>query len=628
MQELERLKQLIDSYDEAYYNQEQSLVSDEEYDAIKHRYLELTGQEEYDYVPGAIENGTKVKHSYHVSSLAKVKIVEQDKLRAELERLWPVCIQPKLDGCTLVDYPDDSLITRGNGEFGESKTHLRKYIKGLGKSLAHPVRMEALMFKSDFERINKALEDEGKDLLKNARNGLSGMLNRKDAEPDGVTVIAYHVNSGAPVQEQLDELKANGWRVVDTYIPETIDDAMEYINSFDRDALEYDIDGLVVKHLGDKDFGETGHHPKNAVAVKFVAEEKWTELKQVVWQVGRTGKVVPVAEFETIDLMGSDVSRATLHNEAYINALGLHEIRCDKYHSTYVKITKANDIIPAVIEVKHETLEGAPSGGYYSKHILTPTICPDCEMPLEKVNDQIYCRNEHCKERLIAQATHLVSRNALDIRGLSEETIRKMYDLYRPFDYTFPLQYTKDMLLELEGFADKSATKLAKELETKCKEVPMSRFLIAAGIPLLGKTASKQIAKIFKDVNELAEDLDNGGPKMLAINGIGKEIVTSIEAHRDRLASLYDTIGVITSEYEEPKEKRADQKTFVITGTLEKPRKYYQDLIESAGHKCSGSVSKKTFAVLVGEDAGSKETKARELGITMITTEEELKSLF
>lgn len=636
---IEQIKKLLDQYDHAYYVGKEALVSDAEYDALKAKYHELTQTEEYDYVPGG-SSFDKVEHTAPILSLDKVKITDEDRLRSEIERLGGkvgVIIEPKFDGLTIVRYPDGKCVTRGNGQIGEDVSNNCKNIKGLQFESNYPVRTEVLMPKSEFEKINNERIKEGLEPFKNPRNAASGMLRNLDSSKvKGLIAYAYDV-IGYDLSETMmlsmmtkDEemLTTPFWHFKD------VDEAITFIKSFDRDALNYEIDGLVIKsnhaHSLEK-FGMTGHHPKNAIAVKFVADEKWTKLTKIVWQVGRTGKVVPVAEFEPIDLMGSIVSRATLHNEAYIKALGLD---VDPFRKE-ICITKANDIIPAVINTRPDGLVHTCDLTYLN----IPCTCPICGEALEKVNDQLFCVNDICKEKLIAKAVHMVSRDALDIRGLSEETIRKMYDAYNKYtqieDTTFCLGWAvEDLINDIDGFAEKSAEKLVKEMKQKCKSITLSKFLIACGIPLVGRTASKAIAKRFKTLEDLGKDLfTNKGAVLLSIDGIGKEIYQSLKDNftnetvplLNELTAVYET--EIVSEYVEQQAKPDNQLVFVITGTLEKPRKYYQELIENAGHKVAGSVSKKTSYVLAGEEAGSKLDKAKTLGVQIITTEQELKEL-
>ena len=245
MNRIDQLNTLLEKYDEAYYNQEQSLISDQEYDTLKEEYLSLGGK---DFVSGTILNGNKIQHTFHVSSLEKVKASETDKLREMLTKLFPVTIQPKLDGLTLVQYADH-IVTRGNGEIGECKDDKKPYINGIGDFFGLPVRGEALMLKSDFEKINQELINEGKEPFSNTRNAISGMLNRKNIIPKGITYFAYYVHGINNPLEQLQTLKEHGYNVIESYVPTSVDEAINYLDNFDKTSLPNDIDGLVVKSL-------------------------------------------------------------------------------------------------------------------------------------------------------------------------------------------------------------------------------------------------------------------------------------------------------------------------------------------------------------------------------------------
>ena len=629
----EELKELLLQYEEAYYNREEELVTDEEYNALVKKYLELTGQDEYNFVPGKIEQGKRIKHPYPIISLAKVQITDKETIRKELERLWPVSIQWKLDGATLMFYNNDNhktSISRGDGEYGEDKTEYIPYIKNVGDiPINSSVRCEAVITKQDFKAINGRLILKGEEPFKNARNALSGMLNRKitkDNFPEGISVIAYNMNGHTNGdKEELELLKKNGWNIVPTYYPESIEDAIKYIKEFDfnNKDITVDIDGLVVKHVGTKDFGSTEHHPLNAFAVKPETPKIWTRLKHVEWSVGKTGLVVPTAIFKSIDILGSTVSRATLHNIAYIKAL---EIDKYIYPDTTVQVTKANMITPAIVGYQRHNKDFNIGTKNVIGRIVIPTKCPECGSELVKVKDQLYCRNNSCKEKIIAQAINMVNRNGLDIIGLSEETIRKMYDLKIKDNstFTFCLNWSKKELLLIDGYAEKSANNLLKEYE-KLKCIKFSKFLYSCNIPLLGKKASKLIANNFKTLEEFYTDIkDNNGEKLLTIDGCGPTLYNSIKDNLNNIDNLIVYINQLEYQYEEPKIKKENQLTFVITGSLEQPRKYYQDLIENAGHKLSGSVSKKTNYVVCEEkdSNSSKIKKAKELNIQIINIKE------
>lgn len=626
----EELKKLLELYENAYYETDEEMVSDQEYDAIKEEYLAAIGQDEYDFVPGG-SLFSKFVHKQPILSLNKVNIVDEEKLKKELLTLMEddgIVIEPKFDGLTIIRHSDGKCVTRGDGLIGDDVTNNCKDIPGLVDITSeYDIRAEIMMLKSTFEKINKQREDDGLQLFKNPRNAAAGMLRNKDASKvQGLVACVYDcIGYEGSQLEMLEEMASMS--VTPYWYFNDVDEAMDFIKSFDRDEYDFEMDGLVVKaNCKDslKKFGVTGHHPKNAIAVKFVAEKKWARLKDIVWSVGKSGKVVPVAEFEPIELMGSTVSRATLHNKAYINAVDLTINPFKKE----VLVTKANDIIPAILDSRNSS-EISTS----DIHVLDiPEMCPVCNTKLELIVDQLFCRNEFCEEKVIFQAVHMASKAGLDINGLSEETIRKMYHVLvndGSIDFTFPLLFlSEDAFKEIDGFAQKSSKKMIAEITKKTDVVPMSNFLIASGIHLMGKTASRLIAKNFNTLEEIEADLfDNDCKKLNSLEGIGTEIIGSMKANWSKTKLLKNHVSTIKSEYKEAKKMDKEQLTFVITGTLAQKRSYYEDLIVNAGHKTSGSVSKKTSYLLAGEDAGSKLEKANSLGIKIINAEELLELL-
>ena len=611
MLDKEVVRKLIQTYDDAYYNQNISLISDAEYDMLK----KLLNPEDERVAGNALLN--RVKHVAPILSLDKVKITEEKLLRDHIKRLWPISIEPKLDGLTLVIYPDGTCLTRGDGEYGEDVSKNIKFKKGALLNL--PIRGEVVVTKENFMALNKLREKNGEELFKNPRNCASGILRQKnDAKYlEYLSFIVYDIIAGSHMNNaHIELLKRDGWQTVESYKPETIEQALEYIYNYDKESYICDLDGLVIKHIGHKTYGQTKHHPNDAIAVKFVSEEKWTTLLDIHFQVGRTGKIVPVAEFEPIGLMGSTVTRATLHNIGYIKALGLDKDTFNKE----VCVTKANDIIPAIINTRF-TENRKPH-----TDLIIPIICPVCGTPIITIENQQFCPNKSCKEKIIYEAVHLASRKALDIEGLSEETIRKMYNQLDPsiqYDFTFPFLFTKDMILKLEGFADMSATKLYKTIQKARQKVALSKFLVACNIPLLGASKAQLVAVAFDTLEEIEKDLANKAEVLYSIPTVGDELIQNMKTFWYRTKSLSTYITTIVSEKKQNSLK-ADYKTFVITGTLENPRSYYVDIIEKAGHKVSNSVSKKTYALLAGEEAGSKLKKALDLQLPILRSEKEL----
>lgn len=615
------LKDLLQFHDTLYYDHDAPEISDAEYDAIRARYKNLTG-EEYAYVPGNLSDDfRKVNHPFKIKSLDKANTEEE--VRAAITRLWPVVIEPKFDGLTVVGYPGTAvapgaLATRGNGHIGENITATAKKVDGLNAvaKVDYPVRLEAFMRISVFNQLNEEKIARGEEPFKNPRNAAAGMLRHKDASKvKGVDYYAYDiVGSTWRHSDQLQQLLSNGFKVTPYYVPdihfEDIEEAVAFVTSFDRSQFDYQIDGLVIKSNLPNSlavFGETEHHPNNAVAYKFPAQGEWTLLDRATWQVGRTGRVTPVAELQPVDLDGSTISRATLHNIAIVDALEL-SIGCEVF------VEKANDVIPAVIKSRRFDPK---------KRIQAPTHCPECESELVRVKDQLFCEDPSCPKKVVTQIVHMAKRDALDIEGLSEETAQKMYDagLRNPLDI---FNLTAEDIGTLPGFAEKSAKKLYDAIQ-KRRSVEFHRFLYAAGVPGIGRSVSEDLAKTFGTIENMIDDVHTDYAKTRTIEGVGYTLICNIEKY----GGLWgDLLGYITPKEAVVSAKPNEVLSFVITGTLEHPRSYYENLIKAAGHKASGSVSKKTHAVLAGEEAGSKLEKAQALGVKIITTEAELKELF
>ena len=648
---------LLKTYEEAYYSGE-SKVSDEEYDALKAIYIEQYG--EYDFVPneGEVEHFVKTKHLHPLKSLDKLQINDEDGLRKELNRLWPVIIQPKFDGLSIeIQYVNNELkfITRGNGEIGDDVTAQCMQIEGvefladLFTNEEQSFRAEILMTHSDFARINKAREEAGEDLLSNCRNGASGMLRNKDlSKVEGLTLMLYEDlssinNETSDLNDMYEILSENiedaDIRISSYYEPRDIDEAIRYLNELEtrRKMIDYDIDGWVVKsnkHNSLKLFGGyTGHHPKNAFAVKGEAKGAWTPIKSITWQVGKES-ITPVAELEPVEIDGSIISRATLHNVSFLKAIGLEHIY---YKGKYipvskVKVIKANDVIPRIIEVDHPLGITTPilsESNIYIKSCFAPSKCPVCGADTaikesDSDSEILICTGANCKAKLQARILQMCSRDGLNIVGMSEGTVKKFldtYDIEKPSDI---LNATYEDILDLEGFAEKSAKKLYDSIQNAIKEQPINKIIYASAIPLIGKSAAKdicehfsreEIALIFSISEERAIEL------LLEVKDIGETTAKSLIANKEIVRDLHKHIAKST-DIKCNKPKVSNQFVFCITGQRER----FKTIIESAGHKISSSISKKTSALInANNETSSKATKAKDLGIPVITTEEELR---
>lgn len=627
--DLKEFKKLLEYHDNLYYNLDAPEIFDVEYDALKQQYLEEAGLEEYDYVPGKADSKKKrIKHPFKVLSLEKVNSIPQ--VTKEITRLLPVVIQPKLDGLTLIGYDYNTFATRGShGEEGEIVTDNAKRVGNLGTNEITfglgPVRMEAIIHNEDFDAINQERIENGEPEYESARNTAAGMVRRSDPDKvKGVSYYAYNImGSSLSETEQLSLLEKNGFTPVPSVLFDTVEAAVEFIKDFDRNDLNYQIDGLVIKsNLPNsfEHFGVTGHHPKNAVAFKFPSQGVWTTLKDVIFQIGRTGKITPVGIIDPVPIDGSNITRATLHNEAIVKALGLRI-------GFEVFVVKGNDVIPAITQTRKNPFRD-------SMPIIFPTHCPKCHSELVQEEDQLFCKNTLCESRIVRNLVHLASRDVLDIEDLSIETAKKMYalDLVKsPYDI-FDLVVAD--FLKLEGFAQKSSKKLYEAIQSR-RTVPLKKFLYAACIPLVGRTASENIANrllTYEDFIRELYALKLGGDSIIPdIEDIGPKICQALIDNADTFEQLREyvtPISVVKLTTQVPDKVL----TIVVTGSFEVDgkkvtREEIESMIKEAGHKASGSVSKKTNYVLVGAEAGSKADKAVELGIPIINTINELKEI-
>lgn len=640
---------LLKKYEEAYYSGE-SLISDEEYDVLKEQYVSLYG--EYEHVPEEGNTGFKrVKHLYPLKSLDKVQLSDKDKLRKEITRLWPIVIMPKFDGLSIEIQPNLKFITRGNGEEGDDVTAQCMQItdidklKGLKFENNGPLRAEIIMTHSDFNTLNVERETAGLKLYDNCRNAAAGMLRNLDLNKvKGLTVMIYE-NLGSTSahslsiqaiestigQDVLD--RTNNIRITPVYKPVDIDAALNFLDNLEnfRKLIDYDIDGWVVKsdldnsleHFG----GYTGHHPKNAFSVKGEAKGAWTKINSITWQVGKEN-ITPVAELEPVHIEGSTISRATLHNVSFLKAIGLDDIIINGGR-TLVKVVKANDVIPKIIKVKRE---------YDSEEVAVdtvqaPTKCPICggETAIKDSDSDseiLICTNEDCSAKIQAKAELMASRDALDITGLSEGTITKILDTYEVNSHEEILSITKEQILALEGFAEKSAQSLYDSIQKAIKKQPVNRVLYASAIPLIGKSTAKDICKVYtiEELSNILAKPDTEAIKDLCkIKGIGKETANSLVKHKDKFRLMFVAINEVTDIAVKDNNPNKEQYSICITGQ----REPFKTIIESAGHKVTSSVSKKTKALIAadGDLTTSKAVKAIELKIPIIQTVEELEEL-
>ena len=657
---IERMNYLIKVLDEASYNYyvlDDPKITDQEYDAY-YRELETIEKLHPEWVLDTsptkkvggevIDEFKKVEHTIPMLSLGDV--FNEDEIIEFLQRIENsgvhsnyVC-ELKIDGLSVsLHYEKGVLVraaTRGNGVIGEDITHNVKTIKSIPLKLKQPlnieVRGEIYMSKETLEKINKERISKGEKPLQNPRNAAAGSIRQLDskiAAKRNLDAFLYHLPNpedyNIPTHhEALEFLKSLGFKTnPNNRIVKNIDEVMAYIHEKGeiRKDLPYDIDGVVIKVDSIKDqqkLGYTARTPRWAIAYKFPAEEVLTKLNDIIFTVGRTGKITPNAILDPVQLMGSTISRATLHNEDYVISKGL------MIHDT-VSIRKAGDVIPEVVEAKIERRTGEEIP------FKMITNCPICNTKLIKIEDQVdyYCPNPNCPARHIESFIHFVSRPAMNIDGLGD---RLMEDLYNfKFISTIPdiykLKDKKDALTKLEGYGKKSVTNLLNAIEVS-KSNSLERLLFALGIKNVGKEKAKILAKTYKNMDNLSKATYD---ELVDIPDIGPIISKNIVDYFNNIDNLkmieeLKELGLNMNYIGEELNVKEDfqDKSFVLTGTLTKlTRDEAKALIENAGGKTVGSVSKKTYAVIVGASPGSKYEKAKELNIPIWTEEEFLEKI-
>ena len=651
-----RIDELVEILNEANYNYhvlDQPTISDQEFDKLlrelfilEEKYPEYVREDSPTHRVGGtvLDEFQKVTHAIPMMSLGNVfseEEIRQFDQRIRKENITPqyVC-ELKIDGLSVsLHYEKGKLITaatRGDGTVGEDITANAKTIKTIPLTIKQPidieVRGEIYMSKETLKKINQEREEKGHPLLQNCRNAAAGSIRQLDSKIAASRQLdcwIYHLPNpedyGIKTHwEALKFMKELGFKTNPNNLLVTdVEGILSYISakSEERSHLPYDIDGVVIKvnNIAEqKQLGFTAHHPKWATAYKFPAEEVLTKLTDIIFTVGRTGKITPNAVLEPVIVAGSTISRATLHNEDYV-------ISKDLKIGDIVSIHKAGDVIPEIGEVKKERRTGK------EKDFEMIKTCPMCGEFIYKKEGQVdyYCINPLCPARHIEELCHFVSRKAMNIDGLGERIIEDFYNLkyIEKIPDIYKLARYHDELTELEGYGQKSVDNLLEAIENS-KKNSLERLLFGLGIPNVGEKTSKLLATHYQDLDHL---MIASQEELNTIPDIGEIIAKSItdffnEEKNIRIIEELKDLG-LNMTYTGPKVEINDNfynKTFVVTGTLRKyTRQEIEDRIESLGGKCSSSVSKKTSAVIAGENAGSKYDKAQSLGIP-IWTEEEL----
>lgn len=642
---IEELTKIIDLANYEYYTLANPTLTDQEFD----KYLRELEDLETEYPEFAsptsptkrvggevIDKFKKIRHRIPMLSLPDV--FNEDEIRAFDERIRKSGFHPeyvcelKIDGLSgSFHYEEGSLITgatRGDGVVGEDITHNVKTIRTLPLSLKEKidieVRGEIYMGRETLAKLNHERAEKNLPLLQNCRNAAAGSIRQLDskiAAERKLDTWIYHLPNPEDYgikthYEALEFMKNLGFKVnPNNRLVKDINGILKFIEEYQekRPYLSYDIDGVVIK-VNDLEMqdslGFTSKHPKWAIAYKFPAEEVLTKLTDIIFTVGRTGRITPNAVLEPVIVMGSTIKRATLHNEDYV-------IEKDLKIGDIVSIRKAGDVIPEVVEAKKERRTGS------EVEFKMISNCPICGSVLEKKAGQVdhYCMNNLCPARHIEGLIHFCERKAMNIDGLGEKIMEDFFNLgfIKSIPDIYHLETHKKDLQELEGYGKKSIENLLNAIEDS-KKNSLERLLFGLGIEGIGDKTALVLAKKYKTLDTLAMQSEEDLRKMKDIGAILAKNIHDFFDNVDNIA-LINTLKDLglNMNYLGPEEKHNENisgKRFVITGTISfMSREEIESIIENYGGNASGSVSSKTNVVIVGEKPGSKADKARELGI-------------
>ena len=649
---IQELTEIINKANHDYYTLDNPTITDQEYD----RYMEELQRLEEEYPQyKKIDSPTQRVGSEVISEFKKVTheipmlslgdIFNEDEIIEFDEKVKKVVPNPKyvaelkIDGLSVsLLYRNGELVraaTRGDGVVGEDITHNAKTIKDIPLRIKQPidieVRGEIYMSKASFKKLN----ENGANFA-NPRNAAAGsvrQLDSKVAASRNLSNFIYHLPDPEDYNihthyDALNFMKELGFTVSpNNKKVNNIDELMDYINYWtkERPNLPYEIDGIVIKvnDLNDqKKLGYTARCPKWAIAYKFPAEEVLTKVRDIIFTVGRTGQVTPSAILEPVRVMGSLISKATLHNEDYV-------VSKDIRVGDTVSIKKAGDVIPEVVRSLPERRVGTEKKFEMIKN------CPMCGSSLIRKDDEsaYYCMNEHCPARWQEKLIHYTSRHALNIEGFGDRIIEDFYNLgfIKTYEDFYTLDKHKEDLMELEGYGSKKVNNLLTEIENS-KNLSLERLLFGLSIRHVGQKTADILARNFKNIDNL---MNASVEDIAAVKDIGMTIAKSVvkffedERNKELIAHLKD-FGVNMYYLKETSEEETlfTGKTFVLTGSLERfTRDEARERIEVLGGTVSSSVSRKTDVVVAGSEAGSKLTKAEELGITIWNEEEFINNL-
>ncbi len=654
---VEELRRLINYHNWRYYVLNDPVISDAEYDELfreleelEKRFPELVTPDSPTQRVGApVQEGFRpVPHTKPMLSLQDARNEEEIReFDARIKRFLGLpedaeveyAAEPKYDGlsCEIV-YRNGRIevaSTRGDGFTGEDVTPNVKTIRSVplmlleGQGVEIPpyieVRGEVLFPKREFERLNRELLKRGEKPFANPRNAASGSLRQLDPSITAsrpLDFIAWGVGTVEGLNfrthsEVLETLGRLGFKTAEpTVVVRGIDGIVEFYRKLEerRDEFDYELDGVVVKvndlSLWEK-LGTTARSPRYAIAAKFKPRQRTTRIVDVVYQVGRTGTITPVAILEPVEIGGVTVSRASLHNFDEVERLGV-------MIGDRVLVQRAGDVIPDVVAVVKEARRGD------ERPIEPPKSCPVCGAEVVREGAYYKCVNASCPAKLVQALKHMASRRALDIEGLGEKTARLLVErgLVKDLADVFYLKF--EDVVGLPGFAEKSARNLIESIQ-RAKEPALARFIYALGIPNVGEYTAGVLAERFKSWEKLSRA---NYEQLVAVKGIGPETAASIVSflheprNKEMLAKMFKA-GVKPKEVKDVAESPFKGKTVVFTGALKSmSRDEAKALVESLGGKVSNSVSRKTDLVVVGEKPGSKYSKALQLGVKTINEEE------
>ena len=637
---MKELVELLNRYAYEYYTKDAPSVSDSEYDQLYRELVELETAHPDEILPespthrvgGVVLKGfTKYQHQYPLYSLQDAFSREEleafdQRVRKEFPSISYVC-ELKIDGLSIsLTYENGVLVTgatRGDGSVGEDITENLKRVKDIPLVLPEPVnitvRGECYMPRASFDRVNQIRQENGEPEFANPRNAAAGTLRQLDtkivAKRNLATFLYQEVSPTDQSSQEgvLQKLARLGFVVnQERVLAEDMEQIWDFIQKVAqlREDLPYDIDGIVIK-VNDlavqEELGFTVKAPKWAVAYKFPAEEKEAKILSVDWTVGRTGVVTPTANLTPVQLAGTTVSRATLHNVDYIAEKDIHQ-------DDTVIVYKAGDIIPAVLRVVKDKRVS-------DQALAVPTHCPSCQSELLHFEDEVAlrCINPLCPAQIKEGLNHFASRDAMNITGLGPAVVEKLFAAQLVEDVAGIYRLTVDDLLTLEGFKEKSAEKLYEAIQAS-KENSAEKLLFGLGIRHVGSKVSQILLQEFHDLDQLAT---TDPERIASIDSLGMVVAESLKRYfaqegSKRLLQELKEAGVNMAYLGEKVAADAalSGMTVVLTGKLERlTRSEAKAKLESLGAKVTGSVSQKTDLVVAGSDAGSKLTKAQELGI-------------